>query len=100
MNFYALDCANISSQADFWTLYLETVKPEGAQYFGCNLDALWDAFSDGGPGWPGACQIDLMNVSSLQAINDGKFYLNLQSLARELEQLTPSAEVFLKFPVK
>jgi hypothetical protein len=72
-----INCSGIRSEPEFWRIYLETVKPEGTHFFGCNLDAFNDALTGGGPGWPGECQVHFINTESLQCINDGEFYRKL-----------------------
>jgi hypothetical protein len=52
MSVHTIDGSRIESREAFWEAYVETVKPQGAAFFGRNFaafnDALW-----GGPGWPG-----------------------------------------------
>lgn len=95
---YVLDCSNIYSEDGFWSLYLETVKPEGSEYFGRNLPAFRDAITAGGPGWPGVCQIELINVENIQTFPGGKFYLELQTMALKLKRDNLSAGIILKIP--
>lgn len=66
MKKYILDCSSIASEDDFWSLYLETieVEPDVAVFFGRNLNAFWDAVSAGGPGWPGWCEIEVVNAEN------------------------------------
>ncbi|HEY2827362.1 MAG TPA: barstar family protein [Pirellulales bacterium] len=42
----------IDSREHFWQTYVDVVRPDGAEYFGRNLNAFDDALW-GGPGWPG-----------------------------------------------
>lgn len=83
MKKYILDCSSLKSEGDFWNLYCEATHPEGEGYFGRNLDAFWDAVSAGGPGWPGACQIELVNVDGFARRNSG-LYNGLKRIARDL----------------
>ncbi|WP_374422711.1 barstar family protein [Chromobacterium sp.] len=82
MRHYTIDCALIKDESAFWQAYLIAIKPEGAGYFGCNLDAFWDALN-GGPGWPGECQLNFINTANLKALGDGYFYQALQKIARD-----------------
>jgi RNAse (barnase) inhibitor barstar len=82
MNIYTLDCFAISSEVDFWDLYVRVVAPQGAGYFGRNLDAFNDALA-GGPGWPGVCQITLINWAGLRRFSGGAFYANLCSIMEQ-----------------
>jgi ribonuclease inhibitor len=83
MKKYILDCESVQSDGDFWDLYCEVVRPEGEGYFGRNLDAFWDAVSAGGPGWPGDCQIELVNVHGFVKRNP-RLYNGLQRIASDL----------------
>jgi hypothetical protein len=49
---YTLDGSRIRTEGQFWEEYVVVVQPNGAEYFGRNLNAFNDALS-GGPGWPG-----------------------------------------------
>lgn len=79
-----LDCTSVSSEAEFWELYVAELRPEGADLFGRNLDALWDALN-GGPGWPGKGEIVLMNAEHLSPLRDGYFLKALREIARDAE---------------
>jgi RNAse (barnase) inhibitor barstar len=80
MRTYRLDCHDIKTADDFWELYVRAIAPEGTTHFGRNLDAFNDALS-GGPGWPGACVIELTNWANLEAINAGAFLSALRDIA-------------------
>ena len=60
-----IDCAGVRSSDEFWTRYLDATRPDGAEHFGRNLDAFWDAIEKGGPGWPGEVALDFRHVESL-----------------------------------
>ena len=83
MKKYILDCLSLKSDGDFWDLYCEVAQPEGEGYFGRNLDAFWDAVSAGGPGWPGDCQIELVNVDRF-ARRSPRLYSGLKRIAADL----------------
>jgi len=83
MKKYILDCLHIRSDGDFWDLYCEVVQPEGVGYFGKNLDAFWDAVSADGPGWPGNCQLELVNVDGFMRLNP-QLYSGLKRIATAL----------------
>ncbi|WP_082221560.1 barstar family protein [Herbaspirillum chlorophenolicum] len=80
-----LNCVSVETDDDFWSLYCEAVQPEGSNIFGRNLHALWDAVSAGGPGWPGECQIELMNVDEFARRNP-QLYSGLQRIANDLPE--------------
>ena len=82
MAVFTINCDGLNSESEFWDLYLAETNPEGACYFGHNLDAFWDALS-GGPGWPGECELRFVNTRSLQNFNHGKFYVALKEIARD-----------------
>ncbi len=81
----SLDCRLIQTKDDFWNEYLKVVDTEGAEYFGRNLDALWDALSAGGPGFPkNLSELKLTNSNVLKTIDGGVFHAKLISLAQDL----------------
>lgn len=80
MRSIVIDCSNIQSEADFWAAYVGAAKPDGADYFGRNLDAFWDGLN-GGPGWPGECRLRFVNTSSLQSLRGGSFIEALRDVA-------------------
>ena len=82
MKRFEVDCSSILTPAQFWDTYLAVAQPEGAHLFGRNLDAFSDALS-GGPGYPGECELSLVNSSALGRLGDGKFLLALQEIADE-----------------
>jgi ribonuclease inhibitor len=94
MKKYLLDCEAISSGAEFWDLYLRIVSPVGAGFFGRNLDAFWDATAGGGPGWPGNCQIVVVNTGLL-AHRNGDFLKKFKEVARDIP-LCVGVEVIFK----
>jgi hypothetical protein len=88
MKLYVIDCHSIKSEAEFWAEYLSILKPQGAEYFGCNLDAFWDALSAGGPGFPnyeGKCEVRFINTENVKFLRNGEFYKKLQKIAQDLE---------------
>lgn len=88
MNLYVINCEKIESEEDFWAAYIHTVKPDGSQYFGRNLDALWDALSAGGPGFPdeeGSCEIQFVNTSKIKNLHNGVFYQRLKVIEKYLK---------------
>lgn len=93
MKIYQLDCSQVSSQSDFWALYLATIRPDGAEVFGRNLSAFWDAIAGGGPGWPGECQIRVVNTGKLQK-QAAQFFEGLQRIASEVREHSGVSIVF------
>jgi RNAse (barnase) inhibitor barstar len=81
---WVLDCSRVATPEEFWQAYVRELPVEGAEYFGKNLHALWDALSGGGPGFPGAIHIELHNVERLAGYNDGAFVQALRKLADRL----------------
>ena len=84
---FEIDCRGVGFEGEFWHRYVLAVKPQGAEFFGCNLAAFWDAVSAGGPGWPcpegvDECEIRLLNSASLRACGDS-FFDRLQAIARD-----------------
>ena len=82
MRTIVVDCGAVQSEADFWSAYVKTAEPEGAGYFGRNLDAFWDGLN-GSPGWPGECELQFTNTSKLQAFRDGQFFEALCEIASQ-----------------
>jgi len=85
MKTYLLDCSRSRCQSDFWDLYLDVIQPEGAEHFGRNLDAFWDAISGGGPGWPGECQLILISTDQLRR-QEPLFFEGLRRIAHDLPE--------------
>lgn len=83
---HIIDCKTVDSEADFWANYITTVKPEGGEFFGKNLDAFWDALSAGGPGFPGDGEqvIEFVNSTKLKKLKNGIFYKSLKQIAFDL----------------
>lgn len=82
MRVITIDCRGISSEAEFWNAYLAASQPDGAGFFGSNLDAFWDGLH-GGPGWPGECVLSFTNTISLEPLRDGAFVEALRLIASE-----------------
>ena len=78
-----IDCLGVECEADFWARYVEAVGPDGAEYFGRNTAALWDAVSAGGPGWPGECKIRIVHSVALAPLSNGAFLEKLKRIAAE-----------------
>ena len=83
MNTAVVDCQGINSEKAFWDHYVSILKPQGAEFFGRNLDAFWDAIDGGGPGFPEQEAIRFINTQDLKAIRGGVFYEALCKLAKE-----------------
>lgn len=86
-----LDCSNVTTEADFWNLYLTSAQPEYSDLFGRNLDAFWDALH-GGPGYPGECAIKITNTQSLLALRNGQFYAALRDIASDCQPISVAVE--------
>ncbi|MBA5639501.1 barstar family protein [Duganella sp. LX20W] len=82
MRAVTIDCDGVSSEADFWERYVVVAEPEGAGYFGQNLDAFWDGLN-GGPGWPGECELHFVNTHTLSTFRGGRFLAALKEIARD-----------------
>ncbi len=79
-----IDCGKVTSEDEFWRLYLDSVDAQGAHLFGRNLDAFWDALEGGGPGWPGEVNLHFINAKSLAPLRGKTFLTTLKRLASEL----------------
>ncbi len=66
-----IDCTGVKTPDDFWQRYLDAAKPEGAQMFGRNLAAFWDAIEGGGPGWPGEVTLIFNHSRELLPLKTG-----------------------------
>ena len=92
MRSIVIDCGAVQSEAGFWSAYVRTAEPEGAGYFGRNLDAFWDGLN-GGPGWPGDdCQLRFINTSPLQSFRGGLFFEALRDIASRSTSVKVSFE--------
>ena len=65
-----IDCAGVTSTDEFWQRYLDATQADGAQHFGRNLDAFWDAVEGRGPGWPGLVKLVFVNSDDLSALTN------------------------------
>ena len=83
MRSFTIDCGSLKDEASFWQAYIDAVSPEGAKIFGRNLDAFWDAISGGGPGWPGECELHIVNTEPLKTFRNGSFYKALKEMTNE-----------------
>jgi ribonuclease inhibitor len=79
MHTILVDCSGVRSAEEFWQRYLDAAKPEGAAFFGRNLDAFWDAVESGGPGWPGEARLVFANTTNLEP----SLWEGLRRIARE-----------------
>ena len=70
-----IDALNVADEREFWDRYLLIPEPEGAGYFGRNLDAFWDAVEGGGPGYPGEVDLHFKNMSACKAFPNSKAFL-------------------------
>jgi len=84
MSEVTVNCEGISSEHEFWGRYLEVVQPDGAGYFGCNLDAFNDALA-GGPGWPGEQAVRFVNTACLRSLRQGSFFQSLVEITSQSE---------------
>jgi hypothetical protein len=75
-----VDCHGVTSEAEFWNRYVQTVQPEWAKRFRPSLEGFWDALN-GGPGWPRECKLVFTGVAELEAISGGDFLAGLRRIA-------------------
>lgn len=80
---YVLDCSQVRDRAAFWEHYVRDLPVRWPEQFGRNLDALWDALSAAGPGWPGPVWVELHNTEQL-ANHEGAFLEALETMAADL----------------
>jgi hypothetical protein len=81
-----VDCLGARSVNDLWQRYIDAAKPDGADLFGRNLDAFWDAIERGGPGWPGNAKLVFTNTVDLESFtlpNGTTFLDSLRQIARD-----------------
>ena len=85
MKEYVIDCTTVESEQQFWEQYVRVVHPDGAELFGRNLDAFWDAVSAGGPGWPGECRLRFTHTQLVQQFRNGFFYSALKRIEQDCQ---------------
>ena len=83
---YVLDCSQVRDLAAFWDCYVRDLPVRSPEHFGRNLDALWDALSAAGPGWPGPIWIEVHNTEQLENHEGGAFLEALEAIAADLAQ--------------
>ena len=76
-----LDCQVVLTEGDFWDLYLAATQPRGAGVFGRSIQALQSALTHGEAGWPGECELKLVNTQRLKSLRGGLFYEQLLRIA-------------------
>jgi ribonuclease inhibitor len=88
MRIVTIDCSNMNDETEYWDAYVAAALPEGRGYFGCNLDAFWDAVSAGGPGWPGEdCELRFINTAPIKTFREKKFYDALKEIAKDSDNV-------------
>lgn len=70
-----IDVKGVRDMKGFWERYVVATRPEGADLFGHNPDAFWDAVEGGGPGYPGEVALHFVNMSSLRTLPNGEAFL-------------------------
>jgi ribonuclease inhibitor len=76
------------SESHFWQQYVDVVQPEGAEFFGRNLDAFRDAVTGGGPGWPGGPCVFRIVEAELALNHLGRDFLeSLCKIAQETHDI-------------
>jgi hypothetical protein len=76
-----LDCQVVLTEGDFWDLYLAATQPQGAGIFGRSVKALHAALEEGEAGWPGECELKVVNTQRLKVLRGGSFYEQLSKVA-------------------
>ncbi|WP_412029764.1 barstar family protein [Deinococcus yunweiensis] len=81
-----IDCSGIQTTEQFWEIYVREAQVHGSQYFGRNLDALWDGLN-GGPGMPRFNAVRLKHSDSLGHLLDGRFLAALKRIAANADAI-------------
>ena len=87
-----LDCQVVLTEGDFWDLYLAATQPQGAGIFGRSMQALESALDAGEAGWPGECELKLVNTARLKSLRGGVFYEQLRRIAGTTRSIRMSLE--------
>ena len=87
METIVINCQEVRDEEGFWQLYVETVRPEGAAFFGRNIAAFWDAIYAGGPGWPGEVELLFTHAASLASIENGRLLQRLLEIQHQSKQI-------------
>jgi len=88
MKTITIDCAGVNSADEFWGRYLDATEPDGAEHFGRNLDAFWDAIEGGGPGWPGEVVLAFQHADALSDLRTSAGGSLLNGLRQVAQQAT------------
>lgn len=86
-----IDCAQARTLEAFWRAYVDAARPTGADLFGRNLDAFWDAVEHQGTGWPGEVQLVFTNTAALAGLRTaggGSLLDGLRRIAAEATRLS------------
>ena len=82
-----LDCQVVLTEGDFWDLYLAATQPLGAGVFGRSVKALHAALEQGEAGWPGECELKVVNTKRLKTLRGGSFYEQLSKVAGSAQRV-------------
>ena len=86
-----INCRGVTTPDELWQRYLDAAKPEGAEIFGRNLDAFWDAVEHSGPGWPGKVRLIFEASAHLEPLRirrgDHSFLDALKNIANDASEV-------------
>lgn len=72
---------------DFWNKYAAEIGSKSAKGFGKNLDALNDAITARGPGFPGDCILEIIGTKNLERIFGEKDFNFIIKLLKDAEYI-------------
>jgi hypothetical protein len=84
-----IDCLGVRPADELWQRYIDAANPDGADLFGRNLDAFWDAIEGGGPGSPSDAKLVFTNTTDSESLtlpNGNTFLDGLKRIACDANQ--------------
>lgn len=92
--YYVIECSQVHDRRGFWALYMETLAHTESSLPEWNLASFRDAVVSAGPGYPGACFIEVRNRRNL-AHHEPEFVDALFQIEAELKERDQPVQLVL-----